>query len=242
MKGMLVSQIGEFYNTAHLIRPIQTRVVQEYAKLMKNGQEFPSIQLGTYTGNGGKIIVDGAHTYRAAVLAKLEKHSVVVVEYPTLADALAAQLKANISHGVRLTPAQRDARIRELSEIYNWPVRKIAAAVDLHFSSVSRITRGQQNMSGKGKGGRRPGKQGQVVPHALPVPIFFRTVQNLHLTLSKKVTQTLILAAIHDPKRVAEMPKLVALLQQVATEFNDLLKQATDSIAEAEAEQASAAK
>lgn len=238
MKHLPLGVISEYYQTAHFIRPVQPRIAQEFANLMKAGAEFPAITLGHYpdaAGGQGKLIVDGVLRYRAAQIAKLDKYAVEIKEYESLADALADQLKANIAHGVRLSPAQRDTRIRMLAEVYNWPVRRIAAAIGLHFSSVSRIARKKQNMTGTGKGGRPKGHVGQVVAHALPPRVFLRTIQNIHLTLSKAPSKTMILAAIHDPKRVKDLPKTIALLQQVATEVNDFLAMATSAVAEVEA-------
>lgn len=226
---LTIKRISEFYNTAHLIRPVQPDVVQDYAAAMKDGSIFPPLKLGIYQGQDkkDKIIIDGVHTFKAATVAGIKKLSVVITTYPSLADALAAQLKANANQGLRLTPEDRDARIRMLVQIYKWRIRRVAAKVGLHYSSVSRIASPtkKQNLSGTGKSGPKgPRKMAPVVQHALPPKTFFRTVQNIHLTISKVKSQTAIVAAMRDPKTVKNVSKAIGLFRQVVDEFQQLIK------------------
>lgn len=227
---LTVRRISEFYNTAHLIRPVQPDVVEDYADSMKDGSIFPPLKLGIYTGQDkkpGKIIVDGVHTFKAATVAGTKRLPVMITEYASLADALAAQMKANVNQGLRLTPEDRDARIRMLVQIYKWPMRKVASKVGLHFSSVSRIASPtkKQNLSGTSKSGPKGARPiAPVVAHALPPRTFFRTVQNIHLTISKVRSQTAIVAAMRDPKTVKNVSKAIGLFQQVVDEFQQLIK------------------
>jgi len=225
-----IKEIGDFYNTAHFLRPVSPQLVQEYAMLMETGNEFPAITLGKYPGMKGeeeKLIVDGVHTYRAAILAKQPKFNCHVLTFANLAEALAEQLKRNVSHGRQVTSQQRDARIRQLIEVYNWTVRQVATAVNLHYASVSRINRKIQNVSTTGKrGASTEKKKGAVVPHALPPKRFIQAVQSIQITLSKPEGRGLALMAIYDPKRPpGEVQALVTALREVADGLAQLVNE-----------------
>jgi transcriptional regulator with XRE-family HTH domain len=226
-----LKQIGEYYNTAHLIRPVNVAVVDDYAAQMVDGAKFPSIVLGTYPAmkSGSpdeKLIIDGVHIYRACQVAKTTTHAVEIIKYGSLADALADQLKRNAHHGLRLTAAQRDARIRQLIEVYNWSTRQVAAAVGMDHSSVSRINRKKQNVSGTGQRGASTEARGTVVPHALPPRQFIRAIENLALTLDKPEARAQALAEIYNPKREPkEIQRFVATLRQVADHLAELVEQ-----------------
>ncbi len=127
MKYKSLKEIGAYYNEAHFLRPLKAHLVDDYADLMKDGVEFPPITLGEYPN--GKVIVDGVHTFRAAGMAMINRVAVTVIQYKSLADALADQLKRNVNHGMRLLPGERDARIRMLHEIYKWNGVKIGGVV-----------------------------------------------------------------------------------------------------------------
>jgi ParB-like chromosome segregation protein Spo0J len=233
-KVLSLKQIGEYYNTAHLLRPINVGVVDDYAAQMVDGAKFPSIVLGTYPAmkSGSpdeKLIIDGVHIYRACQVAKTTTHAVEVVKYGSLADALADQLKRNAHHGLRLTATQRDARIRMLIEIYNWSTRQVATAVGMDHSSVSRINRKKQNVSGTGVRGAATEARaagGAVVPHALPPRQFIRAIENLALTLDKPEARAQALAEIYNPKREPkEIQRFVSTLRQVADHLAELVEQ-----------------
>jgi transcriptional regulator with XRE-family HTH domain len=120
---------------------------------------------------------------------------------------------------------QRDSRIRQLIEVYNWSVRKVANAVGLDPSSVSRINRGKQNKSGTGKRGASTDTKGaSTTPHALPPKQFIRTLENLRLTLEKPEGRALALAALYDPKRPVEVTqRIMATLAFVADTLQELV-------------------
>lgn len=235
IRQLNMKQIGEYYNTAHLLRPVNTRVVDEYAALLVDGAKFPNIVLGTYLGMDGtkkeKLIIDGVHIYRACQVAKVAMHGCEFVAYDSLADALADQLKRNAHHGLKLTTQQRDARIRMLIELYNWSTRQVAQAVGMDHSSVSRINRKMQNVSGTGqRGAQTPAKQaaagGAVVPHALPPRQFIRAVENLALTLNKPDARAQALAEVYNPKRdPKDIQRLIATMRSVADQLADLVAQ-----------------
>lgn len=230
VEKLSLKEIGEYYETAHFVRPIRAEVVDDYARLMKDGNTPPAMILGVYTGAEDKpckLIVDGVHTYRAAQIAKVESLACEIHTYATLADALAEQLQRNLHHGLRVTISERDFRIHKLVELFNWRQEAIAKAVGLSQGSVSRILRKPKTAVVNGKPGRKTGKApAAVLAHALPPVVFFRAIQNIELTVSKVNSKKQILAAMQDPKYVRNIPRLVTVLKHVVNEFQHLLKAA----------------
>ena len=231
VRNLTMKQIGEYFNKAHLLRPISKAVVDRFAMLMETGEQFPSIVLATYPEEKGKgrMIIDGAHVFQGCVTAKVSKHPCEFMAFDSLADAVAEQLRRNIKHGTNLSTAQRDEKIRELLKDYRWTVRKVAQSIGLHYASISRINRGLQNVSKTGKRGaatarKQAAARGTVVPHALPPTQFIRQIQNLSLTLTKADAKQQVLAEIYSTKRKPqEVQKLVQLLQEVAMSLNALV-------------------
>ena len=222
------AQMGEYHDPALLLRPINTGLVEQYAQALRDGAEFPAIILGTYTDEDGvaaKLMVDGNHIYRACQLAK-KSFRCEVVHYDSLAAALVDQLKRNLRHGLRLTTAQRDKRIRELIEEHNMSTRQVADAVGMSNASVSRIYRGIQN--GGGAGRRTAGAAGGVAtgPRPLQARQFIRAIENIRMTLDKPEARAQALAEIFSPDREpAEVQRLVQVLRSVADDLSTLVKQ-----------------
>jgi ParB-like chromosome segregation protein Spo0J len=231
-----MKEIGEYYNTAHFLRPVNPKVVENYAALMKDGvKTFPNIVLGKYKGEGGKeekLIVDGVHIYRACQLAKITSHTGEVVVYESLAEALADQLKRNLHHGLQISTAQRDARIRQLIEVYNWTTRQVATVVGMDHSSVSRINRKKQNVSETGKPGASTDAKKAGGANNKPGPYsprqFIRAVESMALTLKQPDTRAQALAEIYNPKRdPKEIQHTIALLQGLLSDLAELVRQPT---------------
>ena len=222
IRPLTPEQMAEYHNTAYLLRPINTRVVEEYAQAMKDGAEFPPIILGTTPDEDGepiKLIVDGNHIYRACQVAEMS-HKCEYISYPTLADALADQLKRNSYHGVRLTRMQRDKRIKQLIEEFNWSVRQVAHACGVSSATVSRVNRDMQGAEAK----RRPARQA-TGPRVLQPRAFINTIENLFVTLEDQTARAQTLAAIYDPDRdAAEVQRLVQHLRTVAEELAQLVR------------------
>lgn len=231
MKGdkLGLKEIGEYYREEHALRPLNARVVEEYAESMLCGAKFPAIRLGIYTGMDGKpdkLIVDGVHTFRAAQLAKVKKLAFEVKTYESLAEALKDQLKMNARQGQRLTAEDRDARIRLPVNVYHYPARVVATVIALSLTSISKIARGKQNMSGTGKPGPKGPKVAVRATHTLTPKVFFRAIENVHISISKAQSKKAILLAMQDPIFLKEKPQVIILLRKVVGEFQQLLKAA----------------
>lgn len=228
VRQFTAKQIGEYFNSKHLLRPVSKNLVSNYAMLMEHGTEFPAIVLGSTPSPDGKgkvrLIIDGVHIFKAMQEAKVSKHPCEFVSYDSLADALADQLKRNIAHGMQVSTAKRDARIAELIDEFRWSVRQVANAVGLHYSSVSRIKRGIQNLSKTGKRGAkvRDRQRGVVVPHALPPRQFIRAVESLALTLEKPEASIEAVKEIYN-REPKEVQRLVHLLHEVAARLDTLV-------------------
>lgn len=223
------SQMEQYHDPKILLRPINKGYVDELAEKLKDGVDLPPIQVAVYTEEDGKksyFMTDGNQTYRACQLAK-KSHSVEITAYDTLADALADQLKRNLTHGLRITAGQRDARIKELITKHNWSTSQVADSVGMSKASVSRIYRGVQNVTGTGQRGAVAGQpRAQVVPHALPGTQFIRAVENLHLTLDKPEARGEVLAAIYNPaRRPEDVQAFVKKLREVADALASLVRQ-----------------
>lgn len=223
------AQMEQYHDPKILLRPINRQYVEELAQKLRDGVELPPIQVAVYTeedGHKSYFMTDGNHTYRACQVAK-KSHSVEVTAYDSLALAMADQLRRNLTHGLRITAGQRDARIRELIEKHNMSTAQVGDSVGMSKASVSRIYRGMQNTSGTGQRGARAGQpRGQVVPHALPGTQFIRAVENLHITLDKPDARGEVLAAIYDPKRRPEdIQSFVRKLREVADQLSALVRQ-----------------
>lgn len=231
MRGrqLTVKQIGEYFNSKYLLRPINKGMVKNYAMLMAHGTEFPAIVCGTVPSPDGKgklrLIIDGVHIFKGMIEAKVSKHAVELVSYESLAGALADQLKRNIAHGMQVAAARRDARIQELISEFKWTVREVANAVGLHYSSVSRIKRGLQNRSKTGKRGARLSAEQRAsatMPHVLQPRQFVRSIENLALTLEKPEASIEAVKEIYN-REPAEVSRLVALLHAVASRLDGLV-------------------
>jgi ParB-like chromosome segregation protein Spo0J len=229
IRSMSLKDIGLYYNTAHFLRPIQPSIVERYARDMNDGAKFPNLILGTYPGQDGKkarLIVDGNHIYRACQVAKLTSFSCEFVSYDSLGDALADQLKRNLTHGYQISAAQRDARVRQLIEVYNWSVRQVAQVVGIHFSSVSRINRKTQNVSGTGKPGAMTDKKAKAnQPGPYNPKQFLRALESVSLTLKDTKARAAAFLEVYSPKRdPKEVQRIVAMLQGLLEDLGDLVQ------------------
>lgn len=232
MRSFTLQQIGEYYNTAHLLRPINPGKVSQYHRSIEEGAKFPPIVLGQYPAmdekSTGRLIVDGNHVFRALQLAKAKYSVIEVVKYDSLADALADQLRRNMMHGYQITTAQRNARIKQLIEVYNWSTRQVAQAIGINSSSVSRIARGKQDISGTGKpGASTPAKKAASSgPGTYNPRQFLRAAESMALTLRKPETKAQTLAEIYNPKREPkEVQRLVSMLQELVDNLIEMVRQ-----------------
>jgi hypothetical protein len=162
-KHLTLKQLLECIQPAFVLRKNNAqngKVIEEYARLMKEGTEFPPVIVGT-TGitewnPTGKLLVDGYLRVYAAEVAGLKSLPVEEVAYegetPKDAEnlALADMLRRNMGRGKDVTAAERDTRIKELSR-RRMKNKQIAQLVNLTEASISRIIRGLQKEGQAGK-------------------------------------------------------------------------------------------
>lgn len=110
---------------------IDEDVVQDYAALLKDGTPLPPVSV--YEDAGRLYLVDGYHRVAAARLNHAAQIDAVVIQRP-YADALKAALKANVTHGLRRTNADK----RHALEMA-WENRKTLFPADLkecHYAAT----------------------------------------------------------------------------------------------------------
>ncbi len=155
---MKVKDLIAFVNEEISLRKPSKAMVEEYARRMKDGVEFPPLIVGTWPksdkyGSGG--IVDGRHRLEAAKEAGLDQLPITEKSFETIQDALAFMYKANVAHGLPVSEGQRNARIKLIRQIDpQATIEKLAKQFGLGIASISRILK---DMQGEGKSGRKGG-------------------------------------------------------------------------------------
>ena len=87
-------------------------VVAEYAERMKAGDVFPAVKVIRLAEDGRYYIADGFHRYAAAVKAKKKTIDAEVIKNDgTHSDVLIECIKANHSHGLRRTNADKQRAV-----------------------------------------------------------------------------------------------------------------------------------
>lgn len=87
-------------------------VVAEYAERMKAGDVFPAVKVIRLAEDGRYYIADGFHRYAAASKAKKKTIEVEVIKTDgTHSDVLLECIKANHSHGLRRTNADKQRAV-----------------------------------------------------------------------------------------------------------------------------------
>lgn len=126
--------------------PDRTQVaVEDYRYAYENGAEMPRIQVYECPDHG-MVLVDGWHRTAAAKLAGFETIEAVVVGSGSVDDAHRYALEnTNLTHGLRLTGADKHERISQAIEHELYPEqsdREIARRLGVSHSYVSRLRRG----------------------------------------------------------------------------------------------------
>jgi hypothetical protein len=144
--------------------------VEQYAQIIKDsGWVFPPVELQpipstekSYTEGKRYWIIDGTHRISAAIEAKFEKKIPAKVHLPlTAIDAIALQLKTNMSHGIRLSTSVQTNAIKKMKEM-GATGKMIAQKAGISEPSVSRILGGTQRATESGEPGNvdKGGKPG----------------------------------------------------------------------------------
>ena len=151
---------------------VSQKNVEQYAQILRDsGWIFPPIELQPipsteeiYTKGKRYWIIDGTHRVSAAIEAKFDKKIPAKIHLPlTAIDAIALQLKTNMSHGIRLSASVQTNAIKKLKEI-GATQKIIAAKVGISEPSVSRILGGTQRDTTSGEPGNvdKSEKKGNV--------------------------------------------------------------------------------
>lgn len=120
-----------------LRQSMDLNATREYAEAMQRGEKFPAV----IVFNDGECLwlSDGFHRYDACVLCEVELIECEIRE-GTRQDAILWAAKANRSHGVRLTPADREKIIVTLVNEFPEAIQAdIARMAGMEQSTVSRI-------------------------------------------------------------------------------------------------------
>ena len=121
---------------------ISEEAIARYAEDMKNGDPFPPIRV--ITDGVKSYLVDGFHRYFA--VKKLGKTSIEAeVTSGTLRDAILASCKANKSHGLRRTNADKRKAVITMIDDFEWGMwsdSEIARQCDVSQPFVSNIRKG----------------------------------------------------------------------------------------------------
>jgi len=135
--------------------------VEQYAQLIQDsGWIFPPVELQpipstekSYTEGKRYYIIDGTHRIAAAIEAKYDKKIPAKVHLPlTAIDAIALQLKSNMTHGIRLSASVQTNAIKKMKEM-GATGKMIAAKAGISEPSVSRILGGTQRATESGEPG-----------------------------------------------------------------------------------------
>lgn len=124
---------------------LDENVINEYAEAMKNGDEFPPIDV--YKDGDDNYVADGFHRVKGATKAGLTEIKAKIKE-GTIRDAILHSVSANSTHGLRRTNLDKRNSVEKLlvdPEWQLWSDRKIAEKCAVHHSTVAKI---REDLSG----------------------------------------------------------------------------------------------
>ena len=117
-------------------------VVDHYSELIQNGTKLPPITVFQEPLTKKYTILDGFHTYHAALKAKLEFIDVEIINENTDLDLFVEGVKRNSSHGHPLTSKDRRRnieRILSLEGSHSWSNQVIANIVGTSDRTVANV-------------------------------------------------------------------------------------------------------
>lgn len=124
-------------------------VINEYAEAMKNGDEFPPIDV--YRDGDDNYVADGFHRIKGAIKAGLAEFKAKIKE-GTIRDAILHSVSANSTHGLRRTNLDKRNAVEKLlidPEWQLWSDRKIADKCAVDGKTVAKIRNDlQKNICG----------------------------------------------------------------------------------------------
>jgi hypothetical protein len=143
---------------------LDTETIKTYAEAMQEGVTFPPIDLFTLP-NGSIVIVDGWHRYQAAL--KVGFTSIPARFYNgTPEEALTAALKANQTHGLRRSNADKRRSVEmALAAFPEISSRSIAELCGVSHDFAATV---RTQVSTVDTCGKRKGKDGKAYPSRIP--------------------------------------------------------------------------
>lgn len=118
---------------------LDENVINEYAEAMKNGDEFPPIDV--YRDGDDNYVADGFHRVKGAIKAGLTEFKAKIKE-GTIRDAILHSVSANSTHGLRRTNLDKRNAVEKLlvdPEWQLWSDRKIADKCAVSPSTVAKV-------------------------------------------------------------------------------------------------------
>jgi len=116
-------------------KEVDETVVQNYARALRAGANFPYIKVGLLDGK--KIIVDGLHRVRSREFLKIDYVECAILEFQSEAELFAEAVRLNSSHGKGFCEAELKANIRRLKR-YKIDVNDIVAICHVPASEITR--------------------------------------------------------------------------------------------------------
>ncbi|GHT38049.1 hypothetical protein FACS189427_11850 [Planctomycetales bacterium] len=141
------------------------KTVQAYAESMRDGIEFPPIDVFTDSQSGQCILADGFHRYTAHISIRPNEPIKCLVHEGDVEDARIFACRANVKHGLRRTNDDKRKAVKMAllhPKGVNISDRTLAEYVGVHNDTVGRIRKELELTVGIRQSTKRVGKDGRV--------------------------------------------------------------------------------
>ncbi|GHT18957.1 hypothetical protein FACS1894189_7390 [Planctomycetales bacterium] len=141
------------------------KTVQAYAESMRDGIEFPPIDVFTDSQSGQCILADGFHRYTAHISIRPNEPIKCLVHEGDVEDARIFACRANVKHGLRRTNDDKRKATKILlkePKCQEWSNVKIADYVKVSEALVRKLRAEFELTSIKTKSTKRVGRDGRV--------------------------------------------------------------------------------
>lgn len=116
---------------------VNNSVVEQYAKDIKNGNNFPEIFIGFYEGKN--YLIDGRHRLEAhSLLGEQHINCEVKKNFPDFDSMFLASIKSNLKHGLRLTKQDRLKVVRKMVAM-KFDVDDISNLMNVALTTVKKV-------------------------------------------------------------------------------------------------------
>lgn len=116
-------------------KQVDQQVVQNYARAMQSGANFPNVKVGLL--HGKKIIVDGFHRINAMQQLKTEYAQCNALRFSSEAELFAEAVRLNSAHGKGFSEEDVKENIRRLKK-YKFDVDEIVSLVHVPAGEIYR--------------------------------------------------------------------------------------------------------